>query len=152
MPVQWLSWPGDAHFPLDCQAATYRAMPGPTMVTLIPGMKHGHPPGWNPPDSYAFAESVVRSGRPWARLMGTGANNGIAWADFASATPLDEAMLVSTTDSGVTGSRKWTESPATLERTVRGGRATAPLPSGTTAWILNVRSGALTVSSEFQTP
>ena len=65
MPVLWFSWPEDQHFPLDCQAACYRTAPGPHMVSLIPGMNHGHGAGWNPPDSYAFAESIVREGKPW---------------------------------------------------------------------------------------
>ena len=59
MPVQWLSWPGDKHFPMEALAASYRAAPGPRMVTLIPGMGHGHGAGWQPPDSYAFADSVL---------------------------------------------------------------------------------------------
>lgn len=56
MPVLWFSWPQDEHFPLDCQAACYRAAPGPHLVSLVPGMRHGHSAGWNPPDSYGFAE------------------------------------------------------------------------------------------------
>ncbi len=68
IPVLWLSWPEDKHFPTDCLAATYRAAPGPRMVTLIPGMGHSHPKGWRPPDSYAFAESVVEEGDPWEIL------------------------------------------------------------------------------------
>ena len=63
-PVLWLSWPGDAAFPLGCQAACYRSAPGRRMVSLIPGMGHGHRAGWAPPDSYAFADSVVSSGGP----------------------------------------------------------------------------------------
>ncbi len=152
MPVQWLSWPGDVHFPLDCQAECYRATPGPDMVTLIPGMKHGHPAGWNPPDSYAFAESVVRDGEPWGRQLSATVQKGIAQVLFASTKSLDRAELISTSDGGVTGIRQWTESPATLELTEQGWLATAPLPEGTTAWILNATSGALTLtlSSEFQ--
>lgn len=63
MPVLWFSWPQDAHFPLDCQAACYRAAAGPHMVSLVPGMGHGH--DFRAPQGYAFAESVVREGKPW---------------------------------------------------------------------------------------
>ena len=65
MPVLWFSWPEDRYLALDCQAACYRIAPSPHMVSLIPGMKHGHGAAWNPPDSYVFAESIVRDGKPW---------------------------------------------------------------------------------------
>lgn len=76
LPVLWLSWPGELAIPLDWQVASYRASPGPRMVFLIPGMKHGHRARWNPPDIYAFAESVVRSGKPWLAQTSAGPFEG----------------------------------------------------------------------------
>ena len=150
MPTLWLSWPGDQHFPLDCQAACYRAMPGAYMVALLPGMKHGHALGWNPPDSYAFAESVVRDGRPWYRQTAANLKDGAVEVSFASSKPLDRAVLISTSDTGVTGGRTWVESPAQLAKSGAEWIVTSPLPAGATAWFVNVRSGNLTVSSGFQ--
>ncbi|MBI5694108.1 MAG: dipeptidyl aminopeptidase, partial [Verrucomicrobia bacterium] len=148
-PVLWLSWPGDQHFPLDCQAASYRAAPGPRMVALIPEMKHSHPAGWNPPDSYAFAESIVRTGRPWLRVAAQRASGGEARVEFVSTDPLDSAALLSSADPGITGARKWMATSATLERRADRWVATAPLPPGTRAWFINVRRGSLTASSDF---
>jgi dienelactone hydrolase len=150
MPVMWFSWPQDPHFPLDQQAASYRAMPGPVMVTLIPGMQHSHQAGWNPPDSYAFAQSVVATGKPWCRQIECRESDGECRVKFVSSKPLETATLVSTIDKGFTGSRKWIESPAALTREGAVWIATSSLPAGTTAWFINVRSGGLTVSSEFQ--
>ncbi len=150
MPTLWLSWPGDQHFPLDCQAACYRAMPGAYMVALVPGMKHSHAAGWNPPDSYAFAQSVVRDGRPWCRQTAAHLKEGAVNVSFASSKPLDRAVLISTSDAGVTGDRKWVESPAQLAKSGAEWIVTSPLPPGTTAWFVNVRSGKLTASSGFQ--
>lgn len=150
MPVLWFSWPEDKHFPLDCQAACYRAAPGPRMVSLIPGMGHGHGAAWNPPDSYAFAEGIVRGGGPWCVQTGAKAAGGRAQATFVATRPLDGAVLVSTTGTGMTGLRTWAVSPAALEKTGAAWLATAPLPPGTTAWFINVRSGGLTASSDFQ--
>jgi dienelactone hydrolase len=150
MPTLWLSWPEDLHFPLDKQAACYRAMPGAHMVSLIPGMRHGHAPGWNPPDSYAFAQSIVASGAPWCRQTNAVVQDDVASVSFTSSKPLDGAVLVSTTDTGVTGSRNWIESPAALEREGVAWKASAPLPDGSTAWFINARSGGLTASSGFQ--
>ncbi len=172
MPVLWLSWPGDDHFPLDCQSACYRAARGPRMVALLPGMRHSHPAGWNPPDSYAFAESIVRKGKPWLRQASCQEQDGAVRVEIVSAKPIDRAVLISTTDTGFTGGRKWTETsaalvvgqpsrlssshrPSRLVAETAGGDAcatilvTATLPPHTRAWFVNVRSGELTGSSDF---
>jgi dienelactone hydrolase len=150
MPVLWFSWPEDKHFPMDCLAASYRATSGPRMVSLIPGMKHGHGPAWLAPDSYAFADSVVQAGTPWFKHVRTEVAGGRACFVFTSAKIANSATLVSTTDTGFTGNRTWIETQATLEKQGGEWRSSAPLPVGTTAWFINIRSGALTASSEFQ--
>ena len=150
MPVLWFSWPQDQHFPLDCQAACYHSAPGKHLAALIPDMGHGHPPAYNPPDSYAFAESIVRDGQPWCLQTGAKLESGIVRVEFAATKPLDRALLLSTTDTGFTGKRKWTESSAIVEKRDKGWLVTAPLPAGTTAWFVNARSGELTTSSDYQ--
>jgi MFS family permease len=69
------------------------------------------PAGWNPPDSYAFAESVLRDGKPWCRQEAARLQDGIAEVTFASSMPLDRAELVTTSDTGFTGdsSRRFEE-------------------------------------------
>jgi dienelactone hydrolase len=150
LPVLWLSWPGDQHFPLDCQAETYRAAPGPRMVSLIPGMRHSHPAGWNPPDGYAFAESIVRDGRPWCVQSGHSREGARVSVFFTATRPLETATLVATTDRGFTGGRNWNETPAVLTREGDRWRVDATLPEGATAWSVNARAGSLTASSDFQ--
>jgi dienelactone hydrolase len=150
LPALWLSWPGDIHFPLDCQAETYTAAPGPRMVALLPGMKHSHPAGWNPPDSYAFAEGIVRTGKPWLRQRDAIIAGDRITVSFASAKPLEKAVLIWTSDLGSTGERHWQEAAAALETRGETSVATATLPPSGTAWFMNVRSGALTGSSDFQ--
>ena len=152
MPTLWLSWPGDKHFPLDCQAECYTAMPGEAMVSLIPGMRHGHSAGWNPPDSYAFASSVVESGRSWCIQTSAEVKKGIATVLFESSRSLDSATLIWTRDSGITGDREWQETSAKLLRFSNSSywSASASLPHDATAWFINVHSGDLTASSHFQ--
>ena len=148
MPVLWFSWPQDNHFPLGCQAENYRKAPGPRMVSLISKMGHSHPAGWNPPDSYAFAKSVVETGKPWGSSPSATTKDGHAIAIFASSMPLDRAVLISTTDQGFTGTRKWVETPAAFEAKTM--TASAPLPAGTTAWYVNAFADKLTLSSDYQ--
>jgi dienelactone hydrolase len=150
LPVLWFSWPQDQHFPLDHQAASYRRAPGPRMVALVPNMGHGHGPPWNRPESYAFAESIVREEAPWCVQTTAAADGRTARVSFTSSKPLDRATLVSTTGSGITGSRTWLETPAKLAEKGGHWHATATLSEGTTAWFINVHSGALVSSSDFQ--
>lgn len=151
LPVLWLSWPNDGHFPLDAQAACYRAAPGPRMIATLPGMRHSHPAGWNPPDSYAYAESIVRDGRAWCAQKSAAQKNSAVRVEFASLKPLDRAVLISTSGAGFAGEREWIETPAKLEKAGEIWVVTANLPPGTTAWLVNARAGELTVSSEFYT-
>jgi cephalosporin-C deacetylase-like acetyl esterase len=150
MPVLWLSWPQDSHFPLGCQAEHYRKTPGPRMVSLISKMGHSHPAGWNPPDSYSFAKSVVETGKPWGNSPSATTKDGHAIAVFHSAKPITRAVLVSTTDKGFTGTRKWVETPAAAASGGGGTTASAPLPTGTTAWYINAYADKLTLTSDYQ--
>jgi hypothetical protein len=147
MPVLWFSWPEDKHFPLDCLAACYGAAGGPQMVTLIPGMRHGHGPAWNRPEGYAFADAVVRTGRPWCVQTESSLRDGTYRASFSSTKPLDGATLVATTETGITGERKWVQTPASLKKRGDAWDVTAGLTAGTTAWFVNVHSGGLRASS-----
>ena len=150
LPVLWLSWPQDQHFPIHHLAVSYRRAPGPRMVTLVPNMGHGHGPARKRLESFAFAESIVNEKSPWCVQTTVGADGKTARVSFTSTKPLDRATLVSTTDSGITGSRKWLESPAKLEEKDGRWHATAILSEGTTAWFINVQSGVLVSSSDFQ--
>jgi dienelactone hydrolase len=150
MPVQWLSWPGDKHFPMEALSASYRAASGQRLVTLIPGMGHGHGAGWRPADSYAFADSVVNDGAPWARQIGRIGEGDQFTAKFQSAKPLHDAVLVSTQKVGFTGHRNWVQTPVELSRNGNTWTAVATVPEGSTAWFINVRSGDLTLSSDYE--
>lgn len=150
LPVLWYSWPGDEHFPLDAQARCYRAAPGPRMVVLRPGMKHSHPAGWNPPDSYAFAESIVAGGRPWLQQTAVSLEGPVFRVSFRSDRPLDSAVLVWTAGTGFTGKREWSTAPAELRGEGERWRVWVNLPAEATGWFVNVHSGALLGSSDFQ--
>ena len=149
MPTLWLSWPNDKHFPLDIQASCYLEVAGPYMVSLIPDMRHGHQLGWNPPDSYAFAESIVKDGKPWSRQVSSTLDSGQITVVFESSKTLTEAYLVSTKDTGITGDREWIKTQATLHQTDGQWLATALIPDGSTACFMNAMSDDLTVSSNY---
>lgn len=150
MPVMWLSWTEDLAFPLDAQRRCYAAAPGPHVVALLPGMRHSHMAGWGPPDSYAFAESVVQTGAPWCRQLGVEAEGGTARVRFESRQPIDKATLVATSDTGFTGRRTWTAKPVELQQVEERVVVDVTPPAGTTAWFVSLHSGRLVVSSDLQ--
>ncbi len=151
MPAMWFSWPQDQHFPMDSLANCYTNAPGPRMVSLVPGMGHGHSAAWNRPESYAFADSIVIDGTPWCVQTEAGVSGGVCRVSFASSKPLDNAKLVSTVNTGFTGDRTWTETPATLVANGGGSyTVTTTLPDYTTAWFINGLSGTLVASSDYQ--
>lgn len=150
MPVLWLSWPKDKHFPLNCQRACYQASSGPRMISLATGMGHSHPAGWNPPDSYAFAQSIMKTGKPWIEQLDCRQEKSQVEVKFSTTKPLERAELVWTSDQGFTGSRNWKESPATIELDGEEAVVSATLPRGATAWYVNVYTQGLTASSEYQ--
>lgn len=149
MPSMWFSWPQDKHFPLNSQAASYRATGGNYMVSLIPGMKHSTPASWNPPDSYAFAKSVVNGGGPWCRQLQYQIKDRAVEVVFDSSKSLDRAVLISTTDKGYSGGRKWMQVPAQLSAQDQRWTVDAELPEATTGFFVNVYAGDLVVSSEY---
>jgi dienelactone hydrolase len=151
MPVLWYSWPKEWHFPLYCQRDTYTAAPGEHMVSLVPGMGHGHGAAWNRPESYAYADSIISNGTGWCVQQGVGLSNGLAEAVFQSSRVLDSSTLIYTLDAGLTGDRVWNEIPAALVDNGGGSYTVAEaLPQYASAWFLNVRSGSLISSSDFQ--
>jgi dienelactone hydrolase len=149
MPILWLTWLRDAHFPLDSQQASYRAAAGPRLVAVLPSMGHSHQAGWKPPDSYAFAEAIVASGKPWGRQTMHRLAGDDAVVEFESARPAKNAALIHTTDAGYTGQRRWQIAPAKLDQQGTHVRVSAPLPPGTRAFFFNLDADGLTVSSEF---
>jgi len=150
LPTLWLSRPEGKHFPMDIFALNYATVTGEHMVSLVPKMGHGHGPGWNRPECYAFADSIVNGLGPWCVPVRASLQGDLCKATFRSTKVLDAAVLVSTTDRGVSGERKWVETPATVVRKGSNWSARATLPAGSTAWFMNVKSGDLVTSSDYQ--
>ena len=142
VPTLWYSWPGDFHFPMDNQAYTYHGASGPRMVSLVPGMGHGHGAAWNRPESYDFADSVISGGTAWCVQDSLSQIGNAVEVVFTSSRPLTEAMLISTTGTGKTGDLTWPE--IAVDSFVESPAGTwtiqATLPAGTTGWFVNVKA------------
>lgn len=148
MPILWHSWPQDTHFPMDAVALSSKKTGHNTsQLCLIPGMGHGNMT--DSPDWFAFADSVLNEGRPWILEKSSKLEGGKLQAIYDSTKPLESAVLVSTTDTGHTGGRRWIESPATVKKVGDHWIAEASVPEGTTACFINVKNGQLTAMSDY---
>lgn len=155
MPVLWQSWPGDMHFALDSQAATYRATPGVRMVSLVPGMQHSHQAAWNRNESFEFADSVLSTGKPWCEQTDVGIDASDITVTFSCTRNLISASLYTNTGSGHTGEREWAASDARLAKAPDGTwTVSASLPPATSGWFVNVdaagRDGIVIASSDYE--
>jgi len=112
------------------------------MVSLIPGLGHGHSSAWTPDDSYEFADSVLASGGDaWCEQQALSLTGSNAEVTFRSDKTLASAELIYTSGTGYTGDLSWLEQAATLiDNTDGTWTVTATLPAGTTAWAMNVES------------
>jgi hypothetical protein len=79
-------------------------------------MPHGHgPAGENPAEIHYFANSILNSGTPLARITDQGISESRIWATFESAEPITKAELAYTRDSGKWAERKWDVLPVEVD-------------------------------------
>lgn len=151
MPTFWFSWPAENNFPLNNQAVSYRQAGGPRMVSLVPGMGHGHGLAWNRPESYEFADSIFSTGEVWCEQKLLSVSGTSVSVRFQTNAALTAASLITTPDLGVTTNRTWTETAISLTDLGEGlWLASGTLPANTTAWFINVTDGTHIASSGYQ--
>jgi len=148
MPLLWVTGTNDFAYPMDSLQKSYRATKGERTLCVKIRMPHGHGgPSENPPEIHAFAESLLRGGKPLARITAQGVENGQAWAAYKSEVPVVKAELCFTKDQGPWPERKWDAVPAAVD--AASGKASAPLPLGVRVCYLNlIDQRGLVVSSE----
>lgn len=169
IPQFWLSWPGDLHFSLDCFAHCYRLGTAPKMMSLVPGLGHGHECSWRREEPYAFADSVIsKEAKPWCVEIIVNVDNDSFREDasplmvlFSSIRPLQKSYLVSTKARGFPGNRHWVKTELELtmdDRNLVGEghdrhysyKINVKLPAFTKAWFVNVvDSNGLVASSDY---
>jgi len=146
MPMLWVTGSNDFAFALPGLQKSYRATQGPRTLCVRLRMPHGHGgPGENPEEIHAFANSILRGGKPLAMITGQGREGNEVWATFETDVPIVKAELNHTRDTGKWPDRKWMATEAQVEA----GRITATLPEGATVHYLNlIDERDLVVSTE----
>ncbi len=151
MPMLWVDGTNDFAYPMDSLQKSYRLPAGARTLCMRVRMPHGHGgPGENPEEIYAMAESLFHNKAPLARIVKSGRDGQNAWTEYDSATPIVEAELNYTTDSGEWKNRNWQIIPAVIDTNTK--HISAKLPQGVSVYYFNlVDDRSLIVSSEHET-
>ena len=137
MPILWVNGTNDFAYPMDSWKKSYLLPTGQRDLCLRVRMPHGHgPAGENPEEIHVFANSILRQGKPLAKITGEGQIENELWATFKSEVPITKAELNFTLDSGRWPDRKWEQAPATID--AEKGRVSAPIPSEAKVYYLNL--------------
>jgi|LSQX01.1.fsa_nt_gb dienelactone hydrolase len=135
-PICWISGTNDSAYPLPSLRKSYELSTGPKTLCIRIEMPHGHPQGWDAPETAVFCDSLFRNGVPLPEITAYGRNEEKVWAKIASARPPEKIELCVTRALGHWTDRKWNAHPANYNPET--GRVEASLPRHTTAWFFNV--------------
>jgi dienelactone hydrolase len=134
MPLLWVTGTNDFAYTLNALQKSYRQPRTPRTLAIRLRMPHGHEPGQSAREIFLFADSLLKGGRPLAKITGQGREGRQVWATFDSAVAVTKAELCFTKDIGPWQKRNWETLPATLT----GSRVSAELPDGVTVYYLNL--------------
>ncbi len=146
MPKLWVTGTNDFAYPMDSLQKSYRIAGGRSILCIRPRMPHGHGgAGENPEEIHAFANAMVRRGKPLVEVIRQERNGDRVRVELRGS--VTKAELLYTTSAGPWTDRRWETAAGGVEP---GGRAAiAALPPGTTAYYLNlIDDRNLVVSTE----
>lgn len=147
IPTLWVNGTNDKHFPMPSTQDSASAIIGPAAIRYELEMRHGHYPGWEPKEIYAFADSIVQGKTPLATIGKPKVTiQGRVEVSYSSETRIQSAKLLYTKDNGVWAVRKWMEAPADVSEST----LTAAIPEGAKVLYFNATDErGLMVSSQF---
>jgi dienelactone hydrolase len=135
----------DFAYPLESFAKTYALPTGTVQFRITPDMGHGAQFLTTTPEAVVFMDSILRGGTPLPRVRTPHIAGGTAAVQITGGL-IVKAQFHYTTADGPTKTREW----QTVDATVAGGVASAPLPPGpiALAYFTATTSGNITLSSE----
>jgi hypothetical protein len=106
----------DFAYPLDSYQKSYHLPQGPVTLCVRVRMPHGHPAGWAPTEIGAFVDSILKEGKPLAKIAAPTFVEGNASAQFTSRVPVASGELHYAVATGPWQRREWKTVPAVVER------------------------------------
>jgi len=146
MPMLWMTGFDDPVFPIDIFERSARLAGGPSALCARGHMLHGHGPGWQKPEMYVFADSVVKGKQALPGIARPEMDPNTRIVRAKTNGNLVGASLFYTADGGKWKSRGWVNIPCD----VRDGEVVSrsPLPEAVTAYDINAKDDrGLLVSS-----
>lgn len=135
-PTLWVTGTNDFAYWLPGLRKSCRAVTSPVTLAVRLRMPHGHGPfAENPREIQVFADSILKGGKPLARITGQGHEDDLVWATWEGSAPIVRAEINVTSDTGNWPDRQWRAIPARLQE---GGRVEAELPEDTDVFYLNL--------------
>lgn len=150
IPTLFYVGSNDGAFPLDIWQKSAMLVNGKRALSIPVTSEHGHI--WNQKEIFAFADAVVRNGKPLLEIGKPEIKDGVAGAAISissgsAASRVAVARLVYTQDAGNWQQRKWQVAPAR----VKDKKVLSELPSSATAFYFNVTDkDGLTFSSFYK--
>ncbi|RTE55463.1 dipeptidyl aminopeptidase [Arenibacter aquaticus] len=137
-PSLFVNGTNDFHFTMNSFTKTYKASKNEKYLYIEHNMKHGHRPGWEPEEIYAFADYIVKNGkRPLVpKFKGLRKKDQLVYECDEKAT---EAYLYTTTDTADWGRDNYTWQQTSMDFSKTGRIISAKLPSNTQAYFVNIR-------------
>jgi len=148
MPMLWVTGTNDGAYPMDSLQKSYRLPVGTRNLCIRIRMPHGHGgAGENPEEIHAFANSILKEGKPLARIVSQGINGNKISVKYAANTPIVKAELNYTNDLGKWLERLWVSEPADVDASAN--VVTALLPVDAKVYYVNlIDETGLAVSTE----
>jgi len=150
VPILFVNGTNDVHYPLDSYQKSFNVVPGEKQMRIEVNMRHGHPPGWAPPEIGLFIDSKCRAGKPLPIPGKPTIEGDRIRLTYQSAVPLKRAQLHYTTDTDLRSKRTWKSMDATLGA----GFVTAPKPPAeANTWFIALtdeRDAMITTDVQFQ--
>ncbi len=135
MPFLWVTGSNDFAYTMNALQKSYRLPRGSRTLCLRLRMPHAHGgAGENPVEIQAFADSILREGRPLPSVTRTGREGHQVWATFSNPTSVVRAELNLTRDHGRWQDRQWEAIPAAVNQN----RVSAKLPDGARVFYFNL--------------
>ncbi|WP_170126293.1 alpha/beta hydrolase family protein [Arenibacter echinorum] len=136
-PTLFVNGTNDFHFTMNSFTKTYEASKNEKYLYVEHNMKHGHSPGWEPEEIYAFADNVVKkAGRPLIpKFQKLKRNNELIYVYEGKVT---EAYLYYTTDTADWGRDNYTWQQTNMRFYDNKKTISVTLPEDAQAYFVNI--------------
>ncbi len=149
MPFLWINGTNDFAFTPRSWQLSQERVAGPRTASLRLRMEHMQGVGQAPEEIAAFADAILKGGKPLPRVTGQGRDGASVWVEYESEVPVSSALLLWTPDSGLWPNRRWETVPAEVDAGRRRVSATLPEDAVVYAFQLQDERG-LVVSSDLR--